>query len=185
MVATEVRLRLNEAGVLVLPDGTEIAYRPIRPEDAPALQRFHTRLSERSIFNRFFEYMPRLSDRQAAYFAAADGDDRVALVALDPGVPGELIGVVRIDRDPGTEQAEYAAIVADGWQGRGVGYGLTGAIVTAARARGIRQLYALVLPNNAQMLRLLRNFGLPERHTWVDGVERVELTLIPPVEPAG
>lgn len=167
------------AGALTLPDGRSIAYRHIAPGDAPALQRFHAGLSERSIYQRFFEVMPRLSDRQAAYFTGADGTERVALVALDPDQPGELIGVVRIDRDPGTDRAEYAAVVADRWQGYGIGLGLTRAIVAAARARGIRTLYALVLPENARMLNLLRDLGLQERIRWVDHIERVELDLTP------
>jgi RimJ/RimL family protein N-acetyltransferase len=144
-----------------------------------ALQRFHERLSERSVYQRFFEVMPRLSDRQAAYFTGADGIDRVAIVALDPDAPNELIGVVRFDREPGTDRAEYAAIVEDRWQGRGIGWGLTRAVVSAAQLRGVRRLYALVLPGNGAMLGLLRDLGYPETRRFVDGVERIELTLWP------
>ena len=167
------------SGTITLPDGQSIAYRHIQPGDLAALQRFHGRLSERSIYQRFFGFMPLLSDHQAAYFTGADGTDRVALVALDPADPNEIIGVVRIDRDPGSDAAEYAAIVVDQWQGRGVAFGLTHLIVEEAKARGINRLFALVLPENFQMLNFLRTLGYPERIRFIEGVERVELVLIP------
>lgn len=167
------------AGTMTLQDGREVSYRHIQPDDVAALQRFHACLSERSVYQRFFGVMPELSDRQAAYFTRADGVDRVALVAVDPDVPGEIIGVVRIDLDPGTDAAEYAAVVADRWQGQGIGFGLTRLIVEAAKKRAINRLYALVLPDNAKMLGLLADLGLPESKTFVDGIERVELQLSP------
>ena len=166
-------------GSFTAATGETIAFRHIRPDDAAALQRFHSRLSERSVYQRFFEVMPRLSDNQARYFTSADGNERVAIVALDPETPGELIGVVRFDRDPGTDRAEYAAIVEDRWQGKGIGWGLTQAVVAAAKRRGVRRLYALVLPGNGAMLGLLHDLGYPETRRFVDGVERIELTLWP------
>jgi RimJ/RimL family protein N-acetyltransferase len=167
----------EETGELTLLDGTRVRFRPIQPDDAPALQRFHSRLSERSIYQRFFGVMPVLSDAQAHRFANVDGVNRVALVALDPSNPSELIAVARFDRDANSDQAEYAAVVADAWQGRGLGLALTRRLVDAARRRGIRHLYALVLPENIRMLNLLRDLGLPERIRFQDGFERVELDL--------
>ncbi len=166
-----------DAGDLTLTDGSTITFRPIRPDDAPALQRFHSQLSERSIYQRFIEYMPNLSDDRARYFTNVDGVDRVALVALDPEAPGEIVAVVRFDRDPGTARAEYAAIVLDRWQGKGIGYALSQRLVAAAQRRGVRQLYAVVLPENATMLTLLRDLGHPHRRRFEDGTEFVELEL--------
>jgi RimJ/RimL family protein N-acetyltransferase len=168
-----------DEGFVSLLDGTPIRYRPIAPADAPALQRFHSRLSARSVYQRFFGVMPALGDVQAHRFTNVDGYDRVALVALDPETPGELIGVARFDRDAGTGIAEYAAIVADRWQGRGLGLGLTRRLIEAARRRGVTSFYALVLPENARMLNLLRDLGLPERIRYRDGYERIEVDLEP------
>src|SRR3712207_4336837 len=128
----------TEAGAVTLPDGTIVAYRPIRPDDAPALQRFHARLSAKSVYLRFFGVFPVLGDQQAHHFACVDGRDRFALVALDPADLGELIAVARFDRDHGTDRAEYAAVVADRWQGHGLGLALTRRLIDAAWARGIR-----------------------------------------------
>jgi RimJ/RimL family protein N-acetyltransferase len=173
-----------ESGTVALRDGTVVPYRPITPADRAALQRFHTRLSGASISPRFFGARPFLSDEMARYFTELDGRDRFALVALDPLDPAAIIGVVRFDREPGTDSAEYAAIVVDAWQGHGLGLGLTRRLIEAARARGIRSLYALVLPENLRMLNLLRDLGLPERIRFEEGVERVDVDLMLPPVPA-
>jgi RimJ/RimL family protein N-acetyltransferase len=167
-----------ERGGVVLADGTGVSVRPIRPTDVEALRRFHRRLSDRSICQRFFAPMPELSEAQACYFAQVDGQQRYALVALDPDRPGELVAVVRFDREPGTDRAEYAAVVADPWQGRGLGRAMTQRLIAAARRRGVRRLCAFVLPGNARMLGLLRDLGLPERIRFADGVDRVEVDLV-------
>ena len=91
---------------------------------------------------------------------------------------GELVAVVRFDREPGTDRAEYAAVVADRWQGHGLGREMTLRLIAAARRKGVRRLYAFVLPENARMLGLLRDLGLPERIRFADGVDRVEVDLV-------
>jgi RimJ/RimL family protein N-acetyltransferase len=173
---------VQDAGTIELIDGTMVSFRPILPADAPALQRFHARLSKQSIYLRFFSYQPSLSDTQARYFTELDGDQRFALVALDPLEPGEIAGVVRFERDPETDRAEYAAVVADRWQGKGLGLALTRQLIDSARRRGICSLYALVLFENARMLNLLRDLGLPERITMEQELERVEILLCPPTD---
>jgi GNAT superfamily N-acetyltransferase len=162
-----------------LLDGTRVPIRPIRPGDAAALQRFHDRLSDRSVYLRFMGVMPHLSDAMAEYFTRLDGAQRVALVALDPAHTEEIIAVVRFDREPGTNRAEYAAVVADRWQGRGLGLSLTRRLIVEARRRGVCTLYALVLPENLRMLNLLHDLGLPERARFEGGVERIDVDLSP------
>jgi hypothetical protein len=75
---------MNKDQSLTLPSGVEIPFRAVRPEDAPALQRFHGRCSERTIYLRFFGPMKKLSDEKARYFASTDGVDHFGLVALGP-----------------------------------------------------------------------------------------------------
>lgn len=183
MIATTVastRPTSSDAGTIVLPDGMAVPFRPITPEDREALQRFHARLSDTSIYLRFFCARPILNESMARHFTELDGRDRFALVALDPAAPDEIIGVVRFDREPGTDSAEYAVIVVDAWQGHGLGLQLTLRLIDAARARGIRSLYALVLPENLRMLNLLRDLGLPERIRWEGGIERIDVELVMP-----
>nr|MDQ3591059.1 hypothetical protein [Actinomycetota bacterium] len=105
--------------VLVLRDGVCVPVREILAEDAPALQRLVGRSSAHSIELRFFGPMKELPDRMARCFAEVDGRDRFALVALDPDDADEIVGVVRYEREEGTDGAEYAALIEDRFQGRG------------------------------------------------------------------
>ena len=170
----------EDSGSVGLPDGTSIDYHAIAPDNASALQRFHHRLSERSIYLRFFAAKPNLSDREAGYFTNVDRIDRFALVAVDPERPEEIIGVVSFDREGTTERAEYAAEVEDRWQGRGLGMALTRRLIEAALKRGVRTFTAIVLPQNSGMLHLLRDLGLPERSRYEDGTDYVEIELSAP-----
>lgn len=168
------------SGSVELLDGTSVAYHAIAPENASALQRFHHRLSERSIYLRFFAAKPELSDREAGYFTNVDGINRFALVAFDTEREGEIIAVVSFDREGRTERAEYAAEVEDSWQGRGLGLALTRRLVEAALKRDVRTFTAIVLPQNRGMLHLLRDLGLPERSRYEDGTDYIEIDLSPP-----
>jgi GNAT superfamily N-acetyltransferase len=167
----------EESGSVELLDATSVAYHAIAPENASALQRFHHRLSERSIYLRFFAAKPELSDRKAGYFTNVDGINRFALVAVDPERPQEIIGVVSFDREGTTERAEYAAAVEDRWQGRGLGLALTRRLIEAALMRDVRVFTGVLLPENTRMLNLLRDLGLPERMRYEDGIEYVEIEL--------
>ena len=160
-----------------LRDGTGVVAREIQKEDAAALQRLVQRSSPRSVELRFFGPLKQLSEAQARKFADLEGRDGFALVALDPEDPGEIVGVVRYERERDADSAEYAALVEDRFQGRGLGIGLTRSLVDAARERGIRRLYALVMGENARMLRMLKYLGLPEKESWRDGARCVEVDL--------
>jgi L-amino acid N-acyltransferase YncA len=183
---TGVSLAEEDSGSVELPDGTVVAYHAIAPENASALQRFHHLLSERSIYLRFFAAKPELSDREAAYFTNVDGINRFALVAVDPERAEEIIGVVSFDREGSTERAEYAAEVADSWQGRGLGMALTRRLIEAALNRDVRTFIAIVLPENRKMLHLFRDLGLPERlrYDYDDRTDYVEIDLSPPQDAA-
>ena len=170
---------MTVSGVLTLRDGTWVPVREIRADDAEALRRLVGRSSERSIELRFFGPMKELSAEKARRFAEVDGVDRFALVALDPEDEGEIVAVVRYEREAGTDGAEYAALVEDKFQGRGLGIGLTRHLIEAARERGIRHLHALVMRENRPMLSLLRSLDFPERKRWENGVEHIEIDLKP------
>lgn len=170
---------MSVSGVLTLRDGACVPVREIRAEDAGALRRLVGRSSERSIELRFFGPMKELSEERARDFADVDGVDRFALVALDPEDEGEIVAVVRYEREADTDGAEYAALVEDRYQGRGLGIGLTRRLIEAARERGIGRLHALVMRENRVMLGLLRSLEFPEHNRWENGVEHIEIDLRP------
>ncbi len=170
-------MSVNKDGTLNLPGGVDVPFRLIRPDDVSALQRFHERLSEKTIYLRFFGSLQELPEAKANYFAHVDGVDHLAFVALDPDDPDEIIALVRYDREPGSERAEYAALVEDRWQRHGVGIELTRRLVDEARDKGVRFFYAMVMGKNMSMLELLRHLDLPEHERREDGVKRVEVEL--------
>ena len=169
---------MNGQMIIALRDGVCLPVRRIRAEDAAALQRLVGRSSDRSVELRFFGPLKELSDEMAERFADFDGEDRYAVVALDPENPDEIVGVARYERERGTDGAEYAALIEDRFQHRGLGIGLTRNLIEAARENGIRHLHALVMRENAEMLGLLRSLDLPERLRWQDGAESVEIDLV-------
>ena len=166
-------------GTLSLPSGSEVPFRLVQPDDVSALRRFLGRCSERTIYLRFFGSLEEFPEEKAKYFAHVDGVNHFALVALDPDDPNELIAIVRYDREPGEERAEYAAIVEDRWQGKGIGADLTRQLVDEAWDNGVRSFYALVMGKNRRMLDVLRHLDLPEQERREDGVKYVEVELSP------
>lgn len=164
---------------ITLSDGTQLAVREVESGDAPALRRLVGRLSAGSVYMRYLGHMKELSEGQARRMAELDGHYRFALAALDPEDESEIVGVVRYERERGEDRAEYAILVEDRLQGRGLGYALTDMLVEAARARGVDRLYALVLPENRNMLKLLWSLDLPKDAHLEDGVEYVTVHLSP------
>jgi len=169
---------------VVLRDGTTMHLRPLRPDDADALQRFQVAQSERSAYFRFFAPVRRLTDRELARLTHLDHHDRVALVAVRPGVDDEgspredILGVARYDRVTPAE-AEVAFNIADAMQGKGLGSVLLEHVAAAARERGVRRFTADVLPQNSSMLAVFRDAGYAVRQHLDDGVVSVTFDLDP------
>jgi acetyltransferase len=145
-------------GGMRLRDGTTVAVRPIRPEDAALEGRFVEALSERSRYQRFVSHITQLPPQLLARFTQIDYDRELALVALAPE-GGEFIAVGRYAPNPDGETAEFALTVADAWQGRGLGRGLLERLCDLARAAGYRALYGHILNANREMLELAQNLG--------------------------
>jgi acetyltransferase len=149
-------------GTMRLRDGTMVAVRPIRPEDAALEGRFFDALSERSRYQRFLNQIAHLPPQMLARFTQLDYDRELALVALAPegGTSGgEFIGVGRYAPNADGETAEFALTVADAWQGKGVGRALLERICDCARAAGYRTLYGHILHANREMIELSERLG--------------------------
>jgi acetyltransferase len=143
-----------------LPDGAVIRIRPIRPSDKALLSDGLRRLSPRSVRRRFLSAKERFSAAELRYLTEVDGRDHVALVAVPPDTPGEMIGVARFVRDRDDPRSAEAAItVADCWQRRGVGSALAEALAGEARERGIRRFTATILSDNVPAQRLMEKLS--------------------------
>jgi ribosomal protein S18 acetylase RimI-like enzyme len=150
-----------EPRVLDLEDGSKVHIRPIAPEDESLLHEAVAAMSERSVYFRFFSPLKRLPDALAHRLAVVDHNNRFALVATthNPTAKERILGVARYDRVPGTDVAEVAVAVVDEFQHRGLGGALLAILARAAREHGIKTFTLIVLPENQQMLGLLRKMG--------------------------
>lgn len=148
---------VDEDGILILRDGTELEVRPIAPEDKAALRAAFHRMSPESRYRRFFSPLTDLSARDLAYLTEIDHHDHEALAAIDPASDG-IVGVARFVR---TEdgRAEASIAVGDEWQHRGVGTGLLERLAARAREEGLTHFVALVLSDNRDAIDLFEHFA--------------------------
>lgn len=160
---------------VVLADGGTVHLRPITTDDAAALVALHARLSERTLYLRFFGPYPTMPDRDVQRFVTVDYDARVALVAT---LGDDLIAVARYER-LADGSAEVAFIVQDDQQGRGVGSILLEHLAAAARERGITRFVAEVLAENGQMVRVFREAGYQVRREFDGATLHLEFDIDP------
>ena len=142
---------------VVLRDARVVQLRQIDPADGPALRTFHTSLSDRTVYFRFFTSKSSLSDADVEHFTEVDQHARVALVAIDDG---ELIGVCRFDI-VSDGVAEVAFVIRDDHQGLGLGSAMLQHLAVLARREGVTAFTAEVLPDNIAMLRTFETSGFP------------------------
>ncbi|GGX29458.1 hypothetical protein GCM10007242_39990 [Pigmentiphaga litoralis] len=148
-------------------NGAPYTIRPIRPEDAVPLQTFTRGLSEHTRYMRFISTMRELSPRMLARYTQVDYHRELAVVATvwepDPERPALLhevvIGVARYLLNPDGESAEYALVIGDDWQRKGLGIQLMTTLIEAARNQGLSRIEGFVLGNNGPMLTLMRRLG--------------------------
>jgi RimJ/RimL family protein N-acetyltransferase len=168
------RVAGDPAAAVSLRDGSTVQIRPVRAEDAAAIRCLFQGLSETSTWLRFFTVCPSL-DRVVGWATEVDNDRCLGLVAIAAD-SGQLIAHAGVERDPRQpDRAEFAVVIADPYQGRGLGRILLGRLVEAARQTGIRWLTGEVLANNQRMLNLLSHSGWVARLRLRCGVVLVEL----------
>jgi RimJ/RimL family protein N-acetyltransferase len=159
---------------IVLRDGTEVQLHAMRPQDAGPLLQFHGGLSPETTYLRFFSVHPKLSEREVDRFTNVDHHDREALVAT---VDDQIVGIARFDRAGTSDEAEVAFVIADTWQGEGLGTALIERLACRARDVGVSRFTAEVLPHNHRMLAVFRHTGWPITSGFRDGVVHLELEL--------
>ncbi|MFI5182481.1 MAG: GNAT family N-acetyltransferase [Thermoanaerobaculia bacterium] len=143
---------------VVLKDGTPLGLRPIRPDDGPELLKLYDKLSNTSLYHRFFA-VPQKDASKADYLAHVDYDNQFAVVAV---VGGDVVAVARYHRDVNRpDHAEVAFTVADVFQGKGIGSILFSRLAAVARTHGVAFFDAEVLTDNTGMIRVLEKSLCP------------------------
>jgi len=168
--------------VWTLTDGTPIIIRPIRPDDEPLMVAFHQTLSEESVYLRYF-YPLRLSQRVAherlIRICFTDYDREIALVAEHRDAASdahEIIAVGRLMKLHGTDAAEFALLVSDRFQRRGLGAELMRRLLEVGRAEKIRRVVAEILPENTGMLHICQRLGFQLKRS-IDEPVKAEIKL--------
>ena len=165
--------------VLHLADGSRVTLRPIRPEDADMEQEFVRNLSQNSRYFRFMNAVRELSPAMLARFTQIDYDREMAFVAVREEGGREIeIGVARYVTNPDERTCEFAIVLAEVWQGRGLGRRMLERLIEVARTRGLKAMVGQVLAENQPMLALSRKLGFEVSGHPDDGaLKRVTLVL--------
>ncbi len=147
-----------------LDDGTSLTVRPIRPEDAELEQAFVAGLSERSRYLRFMYSLKELTPQMLSRFTQIDYDREMALVALVEAEGREQqVGVARYVTEPDGRSCEFAVVVADAWQHRGIATRLLRNLIEVAKERRFLRMEGVALRENRGMLLLAREIGFMEQ----------------------
>ncbi len=157
-------------------DGTLVTIRPIKPEDFRMEQEFVKALSPESRYMRFMNTIREVSPAQLVRLTQIDYDREMAFVATvdDAGAEKE-VGVVRYATSPDGESCEFAIVVADDWQGKGLARRLMGILIDTARGAGLSYMHGDFLSDNKRMLAFVASLGFvlsahPEDHGLKRGV---------------
>ena len=159
-----------------LNDGTDILIRPIRPEDEPLEYELLTTVSKETLRGRFFQDV-NITHEMLTRLCNIDYEREIAIVAeIKEGQKKRLAGIGRLIIDPDYETGEFAVIVHDDYQARGLGFKLCDLLIGIAQEKGLERFFGFVLTNNKKMLNLCRKLGFTIENM-PEGLSKVELVL--------
>ncbi len=166
-----------------LPDGPTITIRPIRPEDEPLLVRFHQELSDRSVLFRYFHPIhlsQRVAHERLIRVCFNDYDRELALVAEGRRPENDerfILGIGRLSKQPGSKEAEFAIVVSDTWQKRGLGTQLLKLLLEVANNEKLERLFATIMSENLEMQRVAEKLGFELSRSLTDSTVFAELDM--------
>ncbi len=144
----------------VLADGTPLTMRPIRPEDAQIEMDFVRELSAESKYFRFMDTLRELTPDMLARFTQIDYDREMAFIVTRPEAGQEIeLAVGRYATNPDGESCEFAVVVGDVWQGRGLARRIMEGLIAVARDRGLKVMMGHIMGSNDKMLKLAVDLG--------------------------
>ena len=166
-----------------MKDGTAVTIRPIRPEDEPLMIKFHASLSDRSVYYRYFQFIEldrRIAHERLMHICFVDYDLEMALVVdrLNPITrEHEILGVGRLATLPASNEAEFAVIVSDQWQQRGLGSELLRRLLQIGRDKKLARITAIILPENRGMQRVCEKLGVSLRYDREERLVKARIDL--------
>jgi acetyltransferase len=162
----------------MLRDGTPVMLRPMKPEDEPLAYDFLRKCSEETVYFRYFRLIRNWTHEMLIRFTQNDYDRELGLMAVgQPPGPELMMGVSRLFMDPDRETAEFAVIVADQWQGKGLGPKLVERVTEIAREQGVKVLGGDVLAENLPMREMVKKLGFQLKKDAEGATYRIEKEL--------
>jgi len=159
-------------------DGTEITLRPIRPEDEPLWFELLGSCSKETIYSRFRYFFFWQSHEVASRYCYIDYDREMAIVAeLQEGDKKKILGIGRLTADPTRTVAEYAVLVQDDWQNKGLGGLLTDYCTEIARAWGVKKIIAYTTTDNPRMIAVFKKRDFEIRQDPQSTLVEIQKTL--------
>lgn len=166
---------------LQLDDGAHVTLRPIRPEDEDLLIAFHSTLSEESVRFRYLSPLPletRVAHQRLVRICFSDYEREIAIVVEHgKATARKIVAVGRLNRLQNRDEAEFAVVVSDAWQRRGLGTLLLETLIRIGRAEKIEHITGTILQSNHAMLSLCRRFGFQLARPLDGDVTTAELRL--------
>jgi len=158
--------------------GVDLFVRPVKPSDERLMQEYLYRLSERSVYLRFFQKLKAFPHEIAQEMVAVDYHERLGLIATAGTADAErIIGAAHWILDVNQNMAEVAFSVADDFQRRGIGTYLSHLLVRLAKEAGIRGFRADVLTENIGMRRIFEREALENGSTLHTTYDDGEISL--------
>jgi acetyltransferase len=155
--------KADNEGNWTLADGTKLTLRHIASADAAKEQAFVHGLSAQSSYLRFHGTLKDLSSKDLKKFTEPNSRNEVALIVVHSGETGEEeIGVARYVIDPDRANCEFAIVVADKWQKRGIGTRLMNALISHLQVSGVKQISGSVIKSNSAMRKFISQMGFIE-----------------------
>ncbi|MCS7110307.1 MAG: bifunctional acetate--CoA ligase family protein/GNAT family N-acetyltransferase [Candidatus Caldarchaeum sp.] len=166
-----------------LKDGRMVLLRPIKPEDEPIEYELIKGLSEESSRFRFFQVIRDITHEMLVRFCNIDYDREMAIIA-EYREDGKVrnVGVGRLIIEPDRRRAEFAVLVADDFQGKGLGTKLIDTIIEVAQDKKVSTIYGIVLPENTRMINLAKKMGFTVKRRTDDIYVELRLDTEKPVE---
>lgn len=166
---------------VTLKNGDACLFRPILPEDEPALQRFIARVTKEDLYYRYFSEINEFTHEDLANMTQIDYDREMAIVAVRRTDDGEeILGVTRAISDPDNVDAEFAVLVRSDLKGLGLGRRLLEKLIGYTRDHGLMRLNGITMPNNRGMVTLARKLGFTVDIQLEDGIVSLTLPLTGP-----
>ncbi|MEM3626735.1 MAG: GNAT family N-acetyltransferase [Candidatus Bathyarchaeia archaeon] len=160
-----------------LRDGRTVLLRPIKPEDEPLWLEMFKNFSEESIRFRFFQIIKDTPHEVRVRYCNIDYDREIAIVAeLTEGGQRKILGVTRVSLEPDRKTGEIAFIVADPWQGLGLGTKMVDHVIEICKDMGVETIYGIMLPDNYRAINLMKKMGFTIKYL-EDGMVKGILNL--------